>query len=125
MSNRRLCIARARLGYIGMRGRRAQLEQSHSGRTFRSPSSSDPLLSMAQTDTQSSCALDAFTKLKDQLSNVLASVHAYQHPVSKPPIIDACLEDRIDDVHRVDSVPGLRVFKESVRKDLDILSTVK
>jgi hypothetical protein len=80
---------------------------------------------MAQTDTQSSCALDAFTKLKDQLSNVLASVHAYQHPVSKPPIIDACFEDRIDDVHRVDSVPGLRVFKESVRKDLDILSTVK
>jgi hypothetical protein len=81
--------------------------------------------SMAQTDTQSSCALDAFTKLKDQLSNVLASVHAYQHPVSKPPIIDACFEDRIDDVHRVDSVPGLRFFKESVRKDLDILSTVK
>jgi hypothetical protein len=65
-----------------------------------------------------------FVELKSQLEDILASVHAYQHPVSKPPIIDACFEDRVDDVQHVDSIPGLRAFKDSVRKDLDVLTKV-
>jgi hypothetical protein len=69
-------------------------------------------------------SLEGLTELRNQLRIVLDSVHAYQHPVSKPPIIDACFEDRVDGVQHVDSIPGLRAFKESVRKDLEVLDKV-
>jgi hypothetical protein len=68
--------------------------------------------------------LSVFADLKNQLEDIVASAHAYQHPVSKPPIIDACFEDRVDDIQHVESVPGLRSFKDSVRKDLDVLTKV-
>jgi hypothetical protein len=61
---------------------------------------------------------------RSQLRDVYESIRAYQHPIARPPIIDACFEDRVDDVQHVEAVPGLRGLRESVRKDLDILDKV-
>jgi hypothetical protein len=69
--------------------------------------------------------LSSFTGLRDQLKQVLASIHNYQHPTYRYPILDATFEDRLDDVQHVNSIPGLRAFRESVTKDLQVLDRVR
>lgn len=64
-------------------------------------------------------------ELRDQLKQVLTSIHNYQHPTYRYPVLDATFEDRLDDVQHVNSIPGLRAFRESVTKDLQVLDQVR
>jgi hypothetical protein len=63
--------------------------------------------------------------VRSQLRDVYTSIKAYQNPISRPPIIDACLEDRVDDVQHAESIQGLRGLREIVRKDLEVLDKVR
>jgi hypothetical protein len=62
--------------------------------------------------------------LRADLLNTLAGITAYQHPVSKPPILDSSFDTAVDDVQHVNAVSGLRALKDSVRRELEVLNKV-
>ena len=70
---------------------------------------------------------DLYT-LQTQLRGILKSVSSFRPNTARPHIIDSSFDisgNSADDVHRQDAVKGLRGFKDSVKRDLDVLEKVR
>ncbi|EKM57228.1 uncharacterized protein PHACADRAFT_27911 [Phanerochaete carnosa HHB-10118-sp] len=59
--------------------------------------------------------------LRKQLQDMLASMSSFGPTLPKPPIIDSSFDSSADDVPRREAVRGMRIFKDSVKRDLDVL----
>ena len=55
-----------------------------------------------------------------QLREIYTSISTYRPIVLKPPIIDS-MRDALDQRMRHESLPGLRDFAESVKRDMDVI----
>jgi hypothetical protein len=67
--------------------------------------------------------------LSSSLRDVLDSIVTFSPHTQKPPIIDASIDNLggggfSDDTPRQGSIRGLRRYKESVKRDLDVLEKV-
>lgn len=62
-------------------------------------------------------------QLRVQLAEILSSIPHLHFNIAKPPIIDSSVEAG-EDGTRPDAIRGLRLLKESAKRDLDVLEKV-
>lgn len=64
--------------------------------------------------------------LRTRLEDIHNSIVHFQPPTSKPSVLDSSVEAGGDEDHwlQQDVVPGLKVLRQSIRRDLDVLEKV-
>jgi hypothetical protein len=64
--------------------------------------------------------------LRTQLEDIRKSIIHFQPPTSKFSVLDSSIEAGGDEDHwlQQDVVPGLKVLRQSIRRDLDVLDKV-
>lgn len=60
---------------------------------------------------------------RQKLRSILQTIPSFGSGVVKPPVIDASLDSREEKPNQ-DTIPGLRMLRDAVRRDLDVLDKV-
>lgn len=66
--------------------------------------------------------------LQAKLRDILKSVSSFRPSIARPPIIDSSFDisgNPDEDIQHQDAVKGLRSFRDSVKRDLDVLEKVR